>query len=68
MKRPTAGQLRIAADWLRAYDEGSPERADMVCVADWLDAQADDGELRAAAREHGVPVAALRRKLRQVQP
>lgn len=66
MKAPSADDLRFAAEWLRAYDdehEGGEQMAIAAAVADWLDAQADSKELRAAAREHGVPVAGLRNRL-----
>lgn len=63
---PNADALRFAAEWLRAYDDshdGGEQMAEAERVAEWLDAQADAQELRAVAREHGVPVGKLRRKL-----
>ena len=66
MKTPDAEDLRFAAEWLRQYDDshdGGEMTARATAVAEWLDAQATAQNLRAAAREHGVPVAGLRRKL-----
>lgn len=66
MNTPTPDALRFAAEWLRQYDDshdGGEQTAKAARVADWLDAQADAKELRDAAREHGVPVAGLRRRL-----
>ena len=39
MKRPTAGKLALAADWLRCYDTESSEVADILEVARWLEHQ-----------------------------
>ena len=61
--------LRLAAEWLRQYDDehdGGEDTARCAAVADWLDAQADQKQVRDAAREAGLPTAALRRKLREV--
>jgi hypothetical protein len=66
MKTPNADALRFAAEWLRQYDDehdGGADTERAASVADWLDAQADAADLRGAAREHGVPVAKLRRAL-----
>ena len=59
----TPDDLRFAAEWLRQYDDehdGGGDTKRCAAVADWLDAQADDQELRAAARQAGVPVKRLR--------
>jgi len=69
MKTPEADDLRFAAEWLRQYDDthdGGKQTAIAAKVAEWLDAQADAKELRATAREHGLPTAKLRSKLRDV--
>ena len=69
MKTPETDDLRFAAEWLRQYDDthdGGDQTAIAVMVAEWLDAQAYAKELRATAREHGVPAAKLRAKLRDV--
>lgn len=66
MIQPAPDDLRFAAEWLRAYDDehdGGEQSAVAAKVAEWLDAQADAKELRAVAREHGVPVAGLRERL-----
>lgn len=65
-RTPGPDDLRFAAEWLRQYDDshdGGEQQALAGKVASWLDAQADAKELRAAAREHGVPVKAIRRVL-----
>lgn len=69
MNTPEADDLRFAAEWLRQYDDehdGGEQTAIAAKVAEWLDAQADAKELRATAREHGLPTAKLRAKLRDV--
>lgn len=63
---PRGEDLRFAAEWLRQYDDshdGGEQTAIAESIAEWLDAQADAQELRAAAREHGVPVRKLRSAL-----
>lgn len=63
---PDPDDLRFAAEWLRAYDDehdGGEQSAIAEKVAAWLDSQADAKELRDTAREHGVPVAGLRKYL-----
>jgi hypothetical protein len=62
---PKPDDLRFAADWLRFYDDGGgKDTARAHAVADWLDSQAESAELREAAKEHGVPVAKLRRAMK----
>lgn len=60
-KSPTPEQLEAAASWLDYYDDDDTVNA-TACktVAAWLRAQAVSKELRAAAREHNVPVKRLR--------
>jgi hypothetical protein len=63
---PTPDDLRFAAEWMRQYDDshdGGKQTAVAEALAEWLDAQADAKELRAAAREHKVPVKGLRAAL-----
>lgn len=63
---PNPDALRFAAEWLRQYDDshdGGEQTALAEVVAEWLDAQAEAKELRDAAREHGIPVGALRKSL-----
>lgn len=63
---PEPDDMRFAAEWLRQYDDshdGGKQSAVAAAVARWLDEQADAKELRAAAREHGVPVGRLRTAL-----
>lgn len=66
MKTPDQDALRLAAEWLRQYDDqhdGGADTARCAGVAAWLDAQADAADLRHVARKHGVPVGKLRAKL-----
>lgn len=70
MATPSPDDLRFAADWLRCYDDehdGGGDTRRMEAVAAWLDARADAREVRAVARESGVPVAKLREKLREIE-
>ena len=70
MKTPSPDDLRFAAEWLRQYDDshdGGKQTAIAESVAEWLDAQAEAGNLRAAAAEIGVPVAMLRAKVEEVE-
>lgn len=61
--RPSPDDMRRAALWLES-NEGEPvERDPMVRVAEWLEDQAMQAELRAKCREARVPVADLRRRL-----
>lgn len=60
--KPSADDMRLAAEWLGEYED-SPEGDACKRVAAWLNEQAEAKELRDAAREHGVPVGALRRKI-----
>lgn len=57
---PSVEDLRVAALWCSNNEGDAAERAPMLRVAEWLEAQADAKELREAAKEHGVPVGRLR--------
>ena len=64
-KMPSDAALDIAIMWLRD-NEGDEGEADACkSVADWLDSEKDERWLRSQARAAGVPVARLRRKLRE---
>lgn len=63
MKTPTAEQMTAAAEWLRINEGEEGEAEACEAVADWLDQQAEAKTLRLIAREHGVPVAAVRKRL-----
>lgn len=62
MNAPNADDMRLAAEWLGEYED-SPEGDACKRVAAWLNDQADAKEQRDAAREIGVPVSTLRRKI-----
>jgi uncharacterized protein (DUF111 family) len=68
MTTPDPEALRFAAEWLREYEgdctDGNEDVKKAASVADWLNAQADAADLRAVAKEHGVPVAKLRRRMK----
>lgn len=66
MKCPTQEQMDTAIMWLRSNEgvDGESERCE--AVAAWLDDMMLQKQLREAARSGGVPVAALRRKLRSL--
>lgn len=62
LAKPSTDDMRTAAEWLGEYED-SAEGDACKRVAAWLVEQADAKDLRDAAREHGVPVHALRRKI-----
>lgn len=63
MTRLTKEQIDIAIAWLNNNEGDGIEGPSCRAVADWLDTFSRERELRAAAREGGLPVAVLRRKL-----
>jgi hypothetical protein len=65
MKMPPLEQIGIALDWLRSNEGDNGESDACQAVADWLEHQETERQLRGAARSGGVPVAALRRKLKE---
>lgn len=68
MTKPSPEDLRAAALWLDSNEGDADERDPLLRVAHWLDAQAEAQELREAAREAGVPVAQLRKRLTAASP
>ncbi|ART61469.1 hypothetical protein CBP36_21105 (plasmid) [Acidovorax carolinensis] len=60
---PSADDLRAAAIWLDANEGDADEHEPLQRVARWLEQQADAKEVRDMAREHGVRVGALRKRL-----
>lgn len=63
MKRPTNAQLMIATMWLDGNEGDAEEQGSCQAVARWLDWHQQQAELRSVAREAGVSVVALRRRL-----
>lgn len=57
---PTPDDMRLAALWLTHNEDDGTEGATCARVAAWLESQADAAELRAVAKENGVPVGKLR--------
>lgn len=60
---PSIEALDTAIEWLRC-NEGDDGEADRCrAVANWIEHEERERTLRRAAREAGVPVAAVRRRL-----
>jgi rRNA-processing protein FCF1 len=68
MIKPSPEDLRAAAIWLDSNEGDAAERGPLLRVAHWLEVQAEAQELREAAREAGVPVAQLRKRLAAMTP
>jgi hypothetical protein len=63
MKMPPQDQIDIAIAWLETNEGEGAERTACEAVAEWLAAVSFEDHLRRSARNAGVPVAALRRKM-----
>lgn len=63
MKRPSYDELLLAADWLDENEGDGGEAYSCKAVAKWLREVAEDRLIRSEARQAGVPVARLRRKI-----
>lgn len=63
MPMPGTDALDTAIMWLRVNNGDSGESDHCNAVADWLEAQVLERQLRRAAREAGLPVAAIRQRL-----
>lgn len=60
---PSSDDLRLAAEWLRQYDDehdGGEDTKRCAAVAEWLEGKANAMDECAAAREVGVSVSRLR--------
>jgi hypothetical protein len=64
-KRATYDQISTAIEVLRAYDgEMEPDnQRDVDAVIKWLDGILREDVIRDAARQHGLPVAKVRKAL-----
>lgn len=62
--RPTEQQFEFAAAWLDTNEGEGKEGESCAAVAKWLRAHMRNDRLRRIARERGVPVSALRDKLK----
>jgi hypothetical protein len=60
---PTQEQINIAVHWLQSNEGDVEEQAACEAVADWINALVFNAYLLKAAREAGVPVAKVRKKL-----
>jgi hypothetical protein len=67
MKMPTDEQIDVAIEWLHNNegDENDSHAGKQACeaVAKWLDHESRERMLRRLARDGGVTVAALRRRI-----
>lgn len=65
MKMPSTGELNTAIAWLRSNNgnEGESERCE--AVAAWIEHEEFERLLRNTARAHGLPIAAVRRRIAQ---
>ncbi len=63
-KPPSPDDMRLAAQWLDAYDKDADEFAACQRVSAWLDHQADALELRQTCRDLGISVALARKMMR----
>jgi hypothetical protein len=63
--------MRLAADWLNAYDDESEEYNRIIAVAIWLENEANRREENSVvfkvARKAGVSTSRARAKLREIQ-
>lgn len=62
-KSPSVEQLECAAEWLDVNEGDGGEREFCAIVAKWLRRQATLKMLRDTARDAGVPVAEVRKRL-----
>lgn len=68
LKTPDSNDLRLAAMWLEQYEavgEADESAAAMRRVGAWLDAKAEDADVRAASERSGFSVAEIRRAMRR---
>jgi len=71
MRMPPQEQIDVARMWLESNEGDANESAACKAVAAWIDHMAREAFLRQAAREGGITVATLRRRLAErekVQP
>lgn len=67
MKMPTTEQLDTAIAWLRSNEgEEGGEKERCAAVADWIEHEEREREIRAAARKAGVTPATFRRRLNEM--
>lgn len=65
MKRPSADDLYLAAQWLDVYD-GAEDAAACKRVARWLEKQSDLQQFGERCRAAGVPVKLARQALSKI--
>lgn len=63
MRMPGPDALNAAITWLRLNEGGDGEAEYCAAVADWIEHEERERMLRSVARETGVTVATLRRRL-----
>lgn len=64
MGTPTRNQIDVAILWLRTNEGDNGESEACAAVADWLQDLERNKFLRRKAKEAGIPVAALRQRLK----
>lgn len=62
---PSKQEMETAIAWLLANEGAGGESERCAAVAFWLESRVEDTEMRDVAREAGVTVGALRRKMRE---
>lgn len=65
MSKPSDEDYTTAIQWLRFNDGGDGERESCSRVAEWLEGVRTASMIRSLAKEAGVPVAAVRRRLKE---
>jgi len=70
-RTPTDDQFNTAIAWLQANEadtnDGYDEKAACEAVAAWLDEYRFNQMLREKARELGVPVSAVRKRIKEME-
>lgn len=67
MPRVTIADLQKAREVLEDHLENEANDPAITRVADWLVAEIESRNIRAVAREHGLPTAAVRERIRETE-
>lgn len=63
---PTPDQMRSAAQWLQAYEGSNGDEENKIAcelVADWLEQQASEKELKSICKQEGIPFTKVKKAL-----
>lgn len=63
MRMPGTGEIDTAIAWLRLNNGDMGEAERCAAVADWIEHEERERFIRRAARDAGLPVAAVRRRI-----